>query len=60
MKNIEELNQSKLPIIPINQALDIYELMPIFQEKTDKANAILKKVNLPKRYLESIEQKQLI
>ena len=58
MKNIEELNQSKLPIIPINHALDIYETLPVFQEKTDKANAILKKTRLPKRYFETNESEE--
>ncbi len=43
MKLIEELNKSKLPIAIYKKDLDKYENTPIFQDKVDKANAILTK-----------------
>ncbi len=48
MKTIQELNQSKIPIVRINNSLKKYKTMPIFQEKVDKANEILRTVGLPK------------
>jgi hypothetical protein len=48
MKNIQELNDSKLPIIRIDSSLEKYKTLPIFQEKVDDANVVLKKVGLPK------------
>ncbi len=41
MKSIEKLNKSKLPIAIYKKDLDKYGNMPIFQDKVDKANAIL-------------------
>ncbi len=48
MKGIKELNESKVPIIKINNSLDKYKDKVLFKEKVDKANEILKKVGLPK------------
>jgi hypothetical protein len=48
MKNIQELNDSKLPIIRIDSSLEKYKTSPIFQEKIDDANTVLNKVGLPK------------
>jgi len=48
MKTIQELNQSKIPIVRINNSLKKYKTMPIFQEKVDKANEMLRTVGLPK------------
>ncbi len=46
--NIRELNKTNLPIIRIDDSLEKYKKMPLFQEKIDKANETLKKAGLPK------------
>ncbi len=48
MKIIENLNDSKIPIVRIDNTLKKYLDMPIFQNKVDKANETLSKVGLPK------------
>ena len=48
MKSIEELNKSRLPIVKINKKLNIYDDMPLFQDKVNEANVTLKRVGLPK------------
>ena len=58
MKNIEELNQSKLPIAIYDKRLDKYETMPLFQKKVDKANAILA-VSPPTEFLKIRENKRI-
>jgi len=45
---IEELNKRKTPIVVIDNSLKKYLEMPLFQDKVDKANDMLKKVGLPK------------
>jgi hypothetical protein len=48
MKTIKELNEKKIPIVRIDNSLEKYKSMPIFQDKVDKANEALKSVGLPK------------
>lgn len=48
MKIIKELNEKKVPIIKIDNSLEKYVKMPIFQEKVDKANEMLRTIGLPK------------
>ena len=48
MKTIQELNDRKIPIVRINNGLKKYKSMPIFQEKVDKANEMLRTIGLPK------------
>jgi hypothetical protein len=48
MKTIKELNEKKIPIVRINNDLKKYKAMPIFQEKVDKANEMLRTIGLPK------------
>lgn len=48
MNILQELNEKKIPIIRIDNSLEKYKSMPIFQEKVDKANEMLKTVGLPK------------
>ncbi len=48
MKTVQELNEKKIPIIRIDNSLEKYKSMPVFQEKVDKANEMLKTVGLPK------------
>jgi len=46
--NIDELNKRKAPVVVIDNALKKYKDLPIFQEKVDKANEMLRTVGLPK------------
>jgi len=46
--NIKELNKKKVPIIRIDHSLEKFKDMPIFQDKVDKANAMLRTIGLPK------------
>jgi hypothetical protein len=48
MKAIKELNDKKIPIVRIDNTLEKYKTMPLFQEKVDKANEVLRTVGLPK------------
>jgi hypothetical protein len=48
MKTIKELNEKKIPIIRIDNSLEKYKKMPLFQDKVDKANEMLRTVGLPK------------
>ena len=43
----KELNVSKIPIVRIDNSLEKYKTMPVFQEKVDKANEVLRTVGLP-------------
>ncbi len=48
MKTIQELNERRIPIVRINNSLKKYKTMPIFQEKVDEANEMLRTVGMPK------------
>ncbi len=48
MKSIKELNDKKIPIVRIDNSLEKYLKMPIFQDKVDKANEALRTIGLPK------------
>jgi len=48
MKTIKELNKRKEPIVRIDDSLEKYKKMPIFQEKLDLANEVLQTVGIPK------------
>ncbi len=48
MKTIKKINQKKVPIVRIDNSLEKFKYMPIFQDKVEKANEVLKKVGLPK------------
>jgi hypothetical protein len=45
---IQELNQSKTPIIVFDKELEKLQGVVLFPEKLKRANEILKKVGLPK------------
>ncbi len=47
MKTIKKINQKKVPIVRIDNSLEKFKDMPIFQDKVEKANEVLKKVGLP-------------
>ena len=46
--NMKELNKRKTPIVVIDNSLEKYKDLPLFQEKVDKANEMLRTVGLPK------------
>jgi len=46
--NIKELNKRKAPVVVIDNSLKKYKDLPIFQDKVDKANEMLRTVGLPK------------
>jgi len=46
--DIEELNRRKAPVVAIDNSLKKYKDMPLFQDKVDKANEMLRTVGLPK------------
>lgn len=48
MKSIKELNDKKIPVVRIDNSLEKYLKMPIFQDKVDKANEALRTTGLPK------------
>lgn len=45
---IEELNKRKVPVVVIDNSLKEYKNLPIFQDKVDKANEMLRSIGLPK------------
>jgi len=51
--NIKDLNKKKVPIVRIDDSLDKFRHMPIFQEKVDKANEMLRTVGIPKNLTSS-------
>jgi len=48
MRTIKELNKKKVPVVRIDNTLDKYNDVVLFQEKVDKANEMLRTVGLPK------------
>jgi hypothetical protein len=46
--NIKELNRKKTPVVRIDNSLEKFKKAPIFQDKVDKANEMLRTVGLPK------------
>jgi hypothetical protein len=46
--NIKDLNKKKAPIVRIDNSLEKFKKLPIFQDKVDKANEMLRTVGLPK------------
>ena len=48
--NIRQLNKSKVPIVIIDNSLEKFVNLPLFQDKVDKTNEILRTVGLPKQW----------
>jgi hypothetical protein len=48
MQSVKELNDKKIPIVRIDDSLEIYLDKPIFQDKVDKTNEALRTIGLPK------------
>jgi len=51
MKKINQLNNSKIPVIVFDKKLEQFRDKVLFPEKLAKANEILKKVGLPEKGL---------
>lgn len=49
MKNIAELNSSKVPIVIIDKKLNKLDEVVLFPEKVEAAKKIMKKAGLPKK-----------
>ena len=49
MNKIEELNQSKIPVIVFDKKLEQFRDKVLFPEKLDKAKEILAKFGLPNK-----------
>ena len=47
--NARQLNKLKIPIVQIDNSLGKFKQLPIFQDKVDKANEILRTVGLPSK-----------
>jgi hypothetical protein len=45
---VKELNKKKLPVVRIDKSLEKFKNIPLFQDKVDKANEMLRTVGLPK------------
>jgi hypothetical protein len=48
MDIIKEINEFKVPIIPIDEDLARYDNVVLFPKKVARANEVLKKIGLPK------------
>jgi len=46
--NIKELNKKGTPVVRIDKSLEKFKEIPLFQDKVDKANEMLRTVGLPK------------
>ena len=49
MKKIEQLNNSKIPVIVFNKKLEQFRNKVLFPQKLAKSNEILSRVGLPKK-----------
>jgi hypothetical protein len=49
MKNIQELNGSKVPIVIIDKSLDKLDNVVLFPDKVEKAKEAIAKIGLPKK-----------
>ncbi|MBX7180777.1 MAG: hypothetical protein K1X82_01600 [Bacteroidia bacterium] len=52
MKITTELKNRKIPIVKIDKTLNKYDELVLFPEKLEKANEMLRKVGLPKQWME--------
>jgi hypothetical protein len=50
MKITNEIKKRKIPIVKIDNTLDKYDDQVLFPEKLEKANEMLKKIGLPKKW----------
>jgi hypothetical protein len=50
MKITTELKKRKIPIVKIDESLNMYDDIVLFPDKLEKANEMLRKVGLPKQW----------
>ena len=55
---MEKINQSHRPSVRVNPELNKYDNIPMFQDKVDMANEILRKVGVPDLYIEKQDYSQ--
>lgn len=51
MKITKELKKRKIPIVKIDKSLNKYDDIVLFPDKLEKANEMLRKVGLPKQWI---------
>ena len=51
MKTIAEIKNRRTPIVRIDSSLDKYDDKILFPDKLEKANEMLRKVGLPKQWV---------
>lgn len=49
MKSIQELNDSKVPIVIVDKSLDKLDNVVLFPDKVEKAKETIAKTGLPKK-----------
>jgi len=49
MKAIQELNESKIPIVILDKSLDKLNAVVLFPEKVEKAKQTIAQIGLPKK-----------
>lgn len=52
MKIIKEIEKRKIPIVKIDHTLNKYDELVVFPDKLEKANEMLRKVGLPKQWID--------
>ncbi|MCA0426344.1 MAG: hypothetical protein LCH37_02825 [Bacteroidetes bacterium] len=52
MKIIKEIEKRKIPIVKIYHTLNKYDDLVVFPGKLEKANEMLRKVGLPKQWID--------
>jgi len=56
MKITTELKKRKIPIVKIDKSLNKYDDKVLFPDKLEKANEMLRKVGLPKQWMNEKNQ----
>jgi len=51
MNTVAELTRRKVPIVRVDEALNMYDDRILFPDKLEKANEMLRKIGLPKQWL---------
>jgi len=51
MNAVAEVTRRKVPIVRVDEALNMYDDRILFPDKLEKANEMLRKIGLPKQWL---------
>jgi len=54
MRTVAEIKNRKVPIVRVDNSLDKYDDKILFPDKLEKANEMLRKVGLPKQWIEEM------